>query len=55
MAWALPLEKLDDDEGEARYAQEFPSLQNIEIGPIMDNCWEESYEDADIVLVVGAL
>lgn len=54
MAWRLPFEKLDGDEVEARYAPEgFPSLRNIDVGPIMENCWKESYEDADIV--VGAL
>ncbi|BDD62963.1 hypothetical protein MAP00_009292 [Monascus purpureus] len=51
MSWAMPFEKLEDDEVEARYArEEFPSLHNITIGPIIENCWKETYEDAGMVV-----
>lgn len=52
MAWRRPFEGLEDNDIEARYArEEFPSLDNVPLGPIISNCWNEAYETAEDAVI----
>jgi serine/threonine protein kinase len=53
MAWMRPFRDLTDEEVEVRYARdEFPSLDGIAAGQTIWNCWNETYENADEVVIL---
>lgn len=51
MAWKKPFSGLSDDEVEARYdREEFPCLHDIRIATVIQDCWDEKYENTGQVI-----
>ena len=47
MAWEPPFKGLSEEEVEERYSrEEFPSLDGLPAGDVIQRCWEEDFQAA---------